>query len=66
MGSRVVSFLARHGLTDAIGCAVILLGGVAGLAALAVESDRAALACAASGLAGTWLLVVPFLAGSPR
>lgn len=57
MGSR---------FADAIGCAVILLGGASGLAALAVESDRAALACAASGLAGTWLLVVPFLAGSPR
>lgn len=66
MRSRVVRLLASWGLTDAVGCGVILLGLVAGVLALALESTRAAGACAASGLLGIWLLVVPYLVGGPR
>lgn len=68
MGSRVVRLLAACGLADAVGCGVILLGLVAGALALALalESTRAAGACAASGLLGIWLLVVPYLVGGPR
>lgn len=66
MGSRVVRMLASCGLADAVGCGVILLGLVAGALALALESTRAAGACAASGLLGIWLLVVPYLVGGPR
>lgn len=63
MGSRLASLLAGWGPTDAVGAGVVLVGAAS---ALALESDRAAGACAGAGIVGIWLLVAPALARHPR
>lgn len=66
MGSRLASLLAGWGPTDAVGAGVVLVGAASAVAALALESDRAAGACAGAGIVGIWLLVAPALARHPR
>lgn len=65
MGSRVVHALARWGLTDAIGVAVLALALVAGVVTVVAESTRVALSLAALSLVSAWLLVVPQLVRTP-